>query len=200
MKNLCVPWCKYCYSVSILYIKGELILQSWCRYCKSSVTFHLSVWAGARYVQEIYIYTHTQMISLLTSKSLTWVMPIWKKEVNLCLIINTLFSFFWHVFNHAPERKETEEHLTSAKQGCRRVMECALEFQTLVAKWNRPALKTVFCQGFNVEILTELTCQDDKAHDSLTNLAIHLYVRFPKPWMLTCLESQLFPTWTHATQ
>lgn len=42
-------------------------------------------------------------------------------------------------------------------------------------RWNEPAMKATIYQGLNVEILTELVCQDKKVTlDSLTNLAIHL--------------------------
>lgn len=59
----------------------------------------------------------------------------------------------------------------------RNAAEYALEFCTLPvgSGWNKPVLKAIFHQGLNPEVLTELTCRDDKASlDSLIDLAIHL--------------------------
>lgn len=67
--------------------------------------------------------------------------------------------------------------LLTMKQGSRCVAEYALEFCTVVARsvWNEPTLRTVFRQGLNPNIVTELACCDEQlALDSLIDLTIRL--------------------------
>lgn len=57
------------------------------------------------------------------------------------------------------EREDIEVLLLAMTQGKLSMAEYTLEFHTLAAgsEWNEPALKAVFCQELNAEVLTEPT-------------------------------------------
>lgn len=91
-----------------------------------------------------------QFITLLTEKTLKWATAVWDQWEKIRLP----FSIFLNFLN---------EFLT-------------MLFRTLAAGsgWNEPALKGAFHRGLNKEILTKLTCLDEKASlDELIN-TIHL--------------------------
>lgn len=62
-------------------------------------------------------------------------------------------------------------------QGSQHVAKHALKFQaiTISSEWNGPALKSVFHNVLNPEVVMQLACHDDQLTlDSLINLVIHL--------------------------
>lgn len=75
------------------------------------------------------------------------------------------------VFNHAPEGKEVSERLLEVKQGNHRMVEYRLDFRTLAAEsgWNKTALKAIFHQGLNREVLCSVSvvfeCLNEKKRE-----------------------------------
>lgn len=84
---------------------------------------------------------------------------------------------FQEVFDHSPNGREVIERLLALRQGSRREAEYVPEFCMLTVEsgWNDSALKAVFRQGLNGNILRVLACRDDAATlDSLIHLSIRL--------------------------
>lgn len=116
-------------------------------------------------------------MELLTGKALLWATVEWEQGGNVTNTYDQLTARFRTFFDHSPDNRETGEELLSLKQGSRCVADYALKFRTVAARsgWNQPALKTVFRQGLNADIMTELACRDDQLTlDSLIDLAIRL--------------------------
>lgn len=70
-----------------------------------------------------------------------------------------------------------EEQLITVFQGQQSAVEYMLEFSTLAggSRWNQPVFNPAFQQGLKPDVITELTCHDDKVSlDSLIDLTIHL--------------------------
>lgn len=79
--------------------------------------------------------------------------------------------------------------LTSFVECLVTVTEYTLEFQTIVARseWNEPALKMLFPNRLNLEVVTGLACCDDQLTlDSLIDLAIRLdrHLRATLQWVV----------------
>lgn len=75
------------------------------------------------------------------------------------------------------EKKSARERLLALKQGRRHAAEYALEFHTLAAEsgWNDSAVRVVYRNGLNEELLRELACRDEAAPlDTLIRMSIKL--------------------------
>lgn len=87
-------------------------------------------------------------------------------------------ELFCHMFDHLPEEeKEVGEVFLSLTQGPSLVAEYALEFRTIAAGsgWNDLALKGIFHQGLNLEVLTMTAWHDEPLIlDFLIDIAIWL--------------------------
>lgn len=85
---------------------------------------------------------------------------VWKKGKEPISSFKQFIELFRRVFDHSPKGWEVGEQLLTVKQGKRQVAEYAHKFHMFTAGsgWNEAALKAVFNQGLNPEILTELTC------------------------------------------
>lgn len=108
---------------------------------------------------------------------LSWTSTICDKWGKSIASYNHFIQLFRRVFDHSPEGKEVSGRLLTLNQGSRRAAEHALDFRTIAAEsgWNESALKAVFRQGLNHNILIEMACcDDDTSLDFLIDLAIRL--------------------------
>lgn len=113
-------------------------------------------------------------LTLLTGKALAWGTTMF----NPTLLNQSYTSFkqkFPEVFNHLELRKNAEKRLLTLKQGKQTAADFAITFCILDAEseWNESMLKTVFCQGLNEALQSELACRDDSLMpDQFIQLAI----------------------------
>lgn len=87
------------------------------------------------------------------------------------------------MFDHPSEGKETEDQLVTLKQGNLSTAEYGLRFHTLAtgSGWNELALKIVYRQGLNEELLTEIACHNDQLTlDALIDISIWLDIMIKK--------------------
>lgn len=96
-------------------------------------------------------------------------------------------------FDHLLE--EIREQLLTLTQGRRTIAEFALDLCTLAvgSQWNELALTAAFCQGMNMEVLTELMRHDDQGSlDSLVDMTIHLdKLALSGPLVFQCLINDM---------
>ncbi|KAL6458305.1 hypothetical protein MHYP_G00335350 [Metynnis hypsauchen] len=84
---------------------------------------------------------------------------------------------FKEVFNHSGTGKDPGEQLLHLKQGNSTALDFSLTFCTLAAEsgWEDQALKTVYRNGLNEKLKSELACKDDaQTLDGLIKLSIRL--------------------------
>uniref|UniRef100_A0AAR2IV05 Reverse transcriptase n=1 Tax=Pygocentrus nattereri TaxID=42514 RepID=A0AAR2IV05_PYGNA len=115
------------------------------------------------------------IISCLTGKALDWATASWSFLQTLSY--SDFLCQLRLVFDHAHEGQSCGEQLLSLQQGSSSVSEYALRFRTLAAGsgWNEPALLTVFRDGLNSRVQSELACKDDGLKlDQLISLAIRI--------------------------
>lgn len=119
----------------------------------------------------------THFLELLTGNALLWATDLWEQGGDSISSLEQFTARFWHVFDHSPNGRGTGEELLTMTQGSCCVAEYGLQLRTIAARseWNEPALKAVFHQGLNPEIVTELACRDKHLTlDSLNDLTIRL--------------------------
>uniref|UniRef100_A0A3B4CC50 Gypsy retrotransposon integrase-like protein 1 n=1 Tax=Pygocentrus nattereri TaxID=42514 RepID=A0A3B4CC50_PYGNA len=113
------------------------------------------------------------IISCLTGKALDWATASWSFLQTLSY--SDFLCQLRLVFDHAHEGQSCGEQLLSLQQGSSSVSEYALRFRTLAAGsgWNEPALLTVFRDGLNSRVQSELACKDDGLKlDQLISLSL----------------------------
>lgn len=92
-----------------------------------------------------------QVFSLVTVKVLAWATAMFDQTTLQQTIIESKQES-WVIFDHPTKRNDADESpLTQRKQS---TADFALNFRMLTVeiRWNEPALKAIFCQGFH-EIL-----------------------------------------------
>ncbi|KAL6481423.1 hypothetical protein MHYP_G00095030 [Metynnis hypsauchen] len=117
------------------------------------------------------------VLSLLTGKALRWATAVWGAQSS---VMQTYASFehqFKEVFDHSGTGKDPGEQLLHLKQGNSTALDFSLTFRTLAAEsgWDDQALKTVYRNGLNEQLKSELACKDDaQTLDGLIKLSIRL--------------------------
>ncbi|KAL6485196.1 hypothetical protein MHYP_G00072410 [Metynnis hypsauchen] len=117
------------------------------------------------------------VLSLLTGKALRWATAVWGAQSS---VMQTYASFehqFKEVFDHSGTGKDPGKQLLHLKQGNSMTLDFSLTFHTLAAEsgWDDQALKTVYRNGLNEQLKSELACKDDaQTLDGLIKLSIRL--------------------------
>lgn len=128
--------------------------------------WHQAVDAHGRLMSE-----HHQQLAYLTEQ----VTAVWEQSGDSIFPLEQFMGCFRHIFDYSSDGRETGEELITMNQVSRCAAKYALEFRTTRSEWNEPALKTVFHQGLNLEVVMELACCDEQLTlDSLIDLAKRL--------------------------
>lgn len=105
---------------------------------------------------------------------LLWATGIWEQVGEAISSYENFVTLFQRVFDHTPEGREVSFRILYLKQGQDRVVIYALELRTLAADsgCDKSALKGVYRQGLNANVIIELTCRDNTSSlNSLIDLS-----------------------------
>ncbi len=115
--------------------------------------------------------------SLLTGKALEWATAVWRMDGSAFPTFDTFLLQFREVFEHSTDGRNTGDQLLTLSQGRKPAAEYALSFRTLAAQtdWVEDTIKLLFRRGLNLELQSELACQDEgRSLSEFIELAIQI--------------------------
>ncbi len=103
------------------------------------------------------------LISLLSGRALSWARAIWNANTSLINSYTAFTNHFKKVFELATGALSMSDQLLRLRQGTSSTHEYTLQFRTLAATcgWNEAALISVYRQGLDTNILTQMAIFDD---------------------------------------